>query len=80
MRVEADPGAKQLPHCEKQSRDPAWLPIPKESFEDIPLNLSGKLEAEPFDIQLPQAIALAMTSGPSLDRGARTRPCGRRRS
>jgi outer membrane protein len=34
--------------------------IPKESFEDIPLNLSGKLEAEPFDIQLPQAIALAM--------------------
>jgi outer membrane protein len=34
--------------------------IPKESFEDIPLNLSGKLEAEPFDIQLPQAIAVAM--------------------
>jgi outer membrane protein len=34
--------------------------IPKESFEDIPLNLSGKLEAEPFDIQLPQAISTAM--------------------
>ncbi|HWX22271.1 MAG TPA: TolC family protein [Candidatus Binatia bacterium] len=34
--------------------------LPKESLEDIPLTLSGKLEAEPFDMALPRAISLAL--------------------
>ncbi len=34
--------------------------IPKHTVEDIPLNLSGKLEAEPYQIYLPRAIALAL--------------------
>ena len=34
--------------------------VPKEALEDIPLTLSGKLEAEPYKIELPQAIALAL--------------------
>jgi outer membrane protein TolC len=33
--------------------------IPRETFEDIPLKLSGKLEAVPYAIELPRAIALA---------------------
>jgi outer membrane protein len=34
--------------------------IPKQVVEDIPLTLSGKLEAVPYQIDLPQAIALAL--------------------
>jgi outer membrane protein len=34
--------------------------VPRESLEDIPLNLSGKLEAEPYAMELPRAIALAL--------------------
>jgi outer membrane protein TolC len=34
--------------------------IPKEALEDIPLTLAGKLAAEPYKIELPQAIALAL--------------------
>src|SRR5207237_5635613 len=35
------------------------LNLPRESLEDIPLPLAGKLQAEPCDIELPRAIALA---------------------
>ena len=34
--------------------------VPKETFEDIPLKLSGKLEAEPLSLELPRAINLAL--------------------
>ena len=34
--------------------------VPKEAFADIPLNLSGRLEAEPYQLELPRAIALAL--------------------
>jgi outer membrane protein TolC len=34
--------------------------IPKDTVDDIPLNLSGKLEAEPYQINLAQAIATAI--------------------
>jgi outer membrane protein len=34
--------------------------VPKEALEDIPLTLAGKLAAEPYKIELPQAIALAL--------------------
>lgn len=34
--------------------------VPRETFEDIPLNLSGKLQHEPYHIELPRAIALAL--------------------
>jgi outer membrane protein len=34
--------------------------VPKETFEDIPLKLSGKLEAVPYEIEFPRAIALAL--------------------
>ncbi len=34
--------------------------VPRDTLEDIPLNLSGKLEKEPFKIELSQAIALAL--------------------
>jgi outer membrane protein len=34
--------------------------VPKETIEDIPLTLAGKLEAEPYKIELPRAIALAL--------------------
>jgi len=36
------------------------LHVPKESPEDIPLTLSGKLEAEPYRLDLPRALALAL--------------------
>ena len=36
------------------------LNIPPGTFEDIPLMLSGKLEAEAFDLELPRAISLAL--------------------
>lgn len=34
--------------------------VPKETFEDIPLNLSGKLQAEPYPLDLAHAIDLAL--------------------
>ena len=34
--------------------------VPKETVEDIPLTLAGKLEAGPYKIELPRAIALAL--------------------
>jgi outer membrane protein TolC len=36
------------------------LRVPPGTFEDIPLILSGKLEAEPLDLELPRAISLAL--------------------
>lgn len=36
------------------------LKIPPGTFEDIPLVLSDKLEAEPFELELPRAISLAL--------------------
>jgi outer membrane protein TolC len=34
--------------------------VPREAVEDIPLTLSGRLDAEPYDIQLGPAITLAL--------------------
>jgi outer membrane protein len=34
--------------------------IPKDTIDDIPLNLSGKLEAEPYQIDLSRAISTAL--------------------
>jgi outer membrane protein TolC len=34
--------------------------VPRETLEDIPLKLAGKLVAEPYKIELPRAIALAL--------------------
>ncbi|MGO8927786.1 MAG: TolC family protein [Limisphaerales bacterium] len=34
--------------------------VPKETMDDIPLTLAGKLEAEPYQIELSSAIALAL--------------------
>lgn len=36
------------------------LNVPRGTFEDIPLVLAGKLEAEPYDLELPRAIATAL--------------------
>jgi outer membrane protein TolC len=41
--------------------------VPKEALEDIPLTLSGKLVAEPYKIELPQAIALALERRTELE-------------
>lgn len=41
--------------------------VPKEAMEDIPLNLSGKLEATPFHMELPRAIALALAQRTELE-------------
>jgi outer membrane protein len=41
--------------------------IPKETVEDIPLNLSDKLEAEPYRIDLSQAIVLALQRRTELE-------------
>jgi len=41
--------------------------VPKEALEDIPLTLSGKLVAEPYKIDLPQAIALALDRRTELE-------------
>ncbi len=40
--------------------------VPPEVWEDIPLNLSGKLEAEPFQIELPAALQEALAARPEL--------------
>jgi outer membrane protein TolC len=34
--------------------------VPRETLQDIPLTLSGKLEAEPLSMDLPRSIALAL--------------------
>jgi len=34
--------------------------VPPGTFEDIPLVLAGKLEAEPYEVELPRAIATAL--------------------
>ena len=36
------------------------LNVPHQTFEDIPLMLTSKLEAEPYDIELPRAISMAL--------------------
>jgi outer membrane protein len=41
--------------------------VPKEALEDIPLMLSGKLVAEPYKINLPQAVALALERRTELE-------------
>ncbi len=41
--------------------------IPKDTVEDIPLNLAGKLEAEPYQIDLSRAIALALERRTELE-------------
>ena len=43
------------------------LNIPPGTFEDIPLNLSGTLEAEAFDLELPGAISLALQQRTELE-------------
>jgi outer membrane protein len=35
--------------------------IPRDAVEDIPMTLSGKLEAQPYKMDLPQALGLAQT-------------------
>ncbi len=40
--------------------------LPKEVWEDFPLQLTGKLDAGPYEIQLPAAIAQAMAKRPEL--------------
>lgn len=49
------------------------LDIPKETLEDIPLNISGKLEAEPWSIELPRAIAMALENRKELASLEKTR-------
>jgi outer membrane protein TolC len=41
--------------------------IPKDVADDIPLTLSGKLEAEPYELSLPQAIKLALERRTELE-------------
>jgi outer membrane protein len=41
--------------------------VPREASEDIPLTLSGKLEAEPYEIDLPRAIASALEKRTELE-------------
>ena len=40
--------------------------VPKDVWEDIPLQLAGRLDAEPYQIELPSAIAQAMDKRPEL--------------
>src|SRR5262249_51653958 len=40
--------------------------LPRDVWENIPLRLSGRLEAEPWDIQLPTAIAQALENRTEL--------------
>jgi outer membrane protein TolC len=42
------------------------LNVPQSTFEDIPLTLSGQLEAEPYNIELPRAVALALENRTEL--------------
>ena len=41
--------------------------LPKETTEDIPLTLSGKLEAEPYQLDLPRAVSLALERRSELE-------------
>jgi outer membrane protein TolC len=40
--------------------------VPRETLEDIPVALSGNLEAQSYAIELPRAIALALEQRPEL--------------
>jgi outer membrane protein TolC len=40
--------------------------VPKEIWQDIPLNLTGRLEAEPLEIELPVALARALENRTEL--------------
>jgi len=40
--------------------------VPKEVWEDIPLQLSGMLDAEPYEVELPSAITQAKDKRPEL--------------
>jgi outer membrane protein len=40
--------------------------LPKDVWEDIPLQLEGKLDADPYRIELPSAITQAMNHRPEL--------------
>ena len=40
--------------------------VPKDVWEDIPLQLDGKLDAEPYEIDLPSAIKQSMDKRPEL--------------
>jgi outer membrane protein len=40
--------------------------LPRNVWEDIPLQLSGRLETEPYEIELPAAIARALEKRPEL--------------
>ncbi|HVY72378.1 MAG TPA: TolC family protein [Verrucomicrobiae bacterium] len=40
--------------------------LPKEVWQDIPLQLAGKLEAAPYEIELPVAIGKALEQRPEL--------------
>jgi outer membrane protein TolC len=40
--------------------------LPRDIWEDIPLNLSGNLDAEPYQIDLPQAIEQALANRTEL--------------
>lgn len=40
--------------------------LPKETWEDLPMQLSGKLEAVPYDVALPVALAQALERRPEL--------------
>ena len=46
--------------------------VPSGTLEDIPLVLSGKLEAEPYDLELTRAIATAFERRPELKSLQRT--------
>jgi outer membrane protein len=40
--------------------------VPKEIWQDIPLQLTGRLEAQPFEMELPSAIAQALENRTEL--------------
>ncbi len=40
--------------------------VPANVWEDIPITLTGKLEAEPYEIELPSALAQALERRPEL--------------
>src|SRR5262249_46147245 len=40
--------------------------VPHDVLEDVPLQVTGKLEAEPYEIALPDAVAQALQKRPEL--------------
>jgi outer membrane protein TolC len=48
--------------------------VPKETFEDIPLILSGKLQAEPYPLDLARAIARALRAEDIVNAKAGSKP------